>query len=116
PNSNIASAIVGPIEITVEDGSFTTLAAINDGDGGVEAVVIEDFTGGGENVASASIYHGIPGGPSIDVWAGDTKLVEGLAFAGSFALPAGGFNDGLSEVIVPAGEAPVFVTSAFAGS
>jgi hypothetical protein len=116
PNSNIANAVIGPVEMTFEDGSFTTIAAIDDGDGGVTPVVIEDFTGGGENVASATIYHGIPGGPSIDVWAGDTKLIEGLAFAGSFALPAGGFNDGLTEVIVPAGEAPVYVTGAFSGS
>ena len=116
PNSNIASATIGPVEMTFEDGSFTTLAAIDDGDGGVDSVVIEDFTGGGENVASATIYHGIPGGPSVDVWAGDTKLIEGLAFAGTFALPAGGFNDGLTEVIVPAGEAPIAVTGAFAGS
>jgi hypothetical protein len=115
PNSNIASAIIGPVEMTFEDGSFTTIAAIDNGDD-VEAVVIEDFTGGGENVASATIYHGIAGGPSVDVWAGDTKLIEGLAFAGSFALPAGGFNDGLTEVIVPAGEAPVYVTGAFSGS
>lgn len=115
-SSNIANAVIGPVEMTFEDGSFTTIAAIDDGNEGVDSVVIEDFTGGGENVASATVYHGIPGGPSIDVWAGDTKLVEGLAFAGTFALPAGGFNDGLSEVIVPAGEAAVAVTSAFVGS
>lgn len=115
PNSNIANAIIGPVELTFADGSFTTIAAIDSGDS-VAPVVIEDFTSGGTNVASATVYHGIPGGPSIDVWAGDTKLVEGLAFAGAFALPAGGFNDGLSEVIVPAGKAPVYVTAAFAGS
>lgn len=116
PNSNIANAIIGPVDLDFDDGSFTTIAAISDGDGGISPVVLEDFIDGGANVASATVYHGIVGGPTIDVWAGDVKLVEGLAHAGTFALPAGGFNDGISEVAVEPGDVTVSITGAFAGS
>lgn len=115
-NSNIAAAIIGPVEVTFEDGSFTTIAAVGDSDGGVTSVILNDFTGASEDAASATVYHGIAGGPSIDVWAGDVKLVEGLAFAGSFLIPAGGFNDGIDEVEVEPGEVTVTVTAGFAGS
>lgn len=116
PNSNIANAIIGPVDLTFTDGSFTTIAAIGDGDGGVTPVVLNDFVGAAEGEASVTIYHGIAGGPTIDVWAGETKLVEGFAFAGTFQLPAGGFNDGVWEGSVPAGDVAVAVTGAFAGS
>ena len=102
PNSNIANAIIGPVDLTFADGSFTTIAAIGDGDGGVLPVVLNDYVGGGADVASVTIYHGIAGGPTVDVWAGETKLIEGIAFAGTFQLPAGGYNDGITETTVPA--------------
>ncbi|MBK8138520.1 MAG: DUF4397 domain-containing protein [Chloroflexi bacterium] len=116
PNSNIANAIIGPVDLTFADGSFTTIAAIGDGDGGVLPVVLNDYVGGGADVASVTIYHGIAGGLTVDVWAGETKLIEGIAFAGTFQLPAGGYNDGITETTVPAGDVAVAVTAAFAGS
>lgn len=116
PNSNFANVVIGPVDLTFEDGGFYTIAAIDDGNGGVTAVVLDDYLSEDAGAASATIYHGIAGGPTIDVWAGDTKLVEGLAFAGSFLLPAGGFNDGISEVDVAPGAATVAVTAAFADS
>ncbi|MBK9125928.1 MAG: DUF4397 domain-containing protein [Chloroflexi bacterium] len=115
PNSNIASAVIGPVDLTFEDGGFYTVAAIDDGDGGVTAVVLNDNTAVDEG-AAVTVYHGIAGGPTVDVWAGDVKLVEGLAHAGSFLLPAGGFNDGISEVSAAAGSVTVAVTGAFAAS
>lgn len=115
PNSKIANALVGPVNLTFEDGGFYTLAVIDDGNEGVDWVVLNDNTAVDEG-AAVTVYHGIVGGPTVDVWAGDVKLVEGLAPAGSFQLPAGGFNDGVSEVSAAAGAVTVSVTSAFAAS
>lgn len=104
PNSNIANAVIGPVELTFEDGVLYTIAAITGADGAATPVVIEDFIGAEAGQASVTLFHAIPGGPVIDVAAGETLLVNGLAFAGTFPLPAGGFNDGITEVGVAAGE------------
>lgn len=109
PNSGFANAIIGPVDWTFEEGKFYTIAAIAAADGSVTATVIEDFTAGDEGSASVTVFHGIAGGPVIDVAAGDVELVASLAHAGTFQLPAGGFNDGIIEASVAAGDSAINV-------
>lgn len=102
-NSNIGGAIIGPVDLTFEDGMFYTIAAIPGADGAVTPVIIEDFTAA-EDGASVTVFHGIPGGPIVDVDANGSRVITALAHAGTFPLPAGGFNDGIIELSVPAGD------------
>lgn len=109
PNSGFGNAVIGPVDLTFEDGVFYTIAAITGADGAVTPVVIQDFTAGEEGSASVTLFHGIAGGPVIDIAAGDVELVSALAHAGTFPLPAGGFNDGITEVSVAAGDSAINV-------
>lgn len=105
-NSNPANAIIGPVDLTFEDDTFTTIAAIGSaGAGTIEAAVIpEDYTGEGDNAVSVIVFHAIADAPPVDVVVrGGPTLITALAYPGSFITPTGAFNDGVFELIVPPG-------------
>ncbi|HRL14178.1 MAG TPA: DUF4397 domain-containing protein, partial [Aggregatilineales bacterium] len=58
-NSNPANAIIGPVDLTFEDGTFTTVAAINDADGITPLIVAEDYSAVAEGEAGVTVVHAI---------------------------------------------------------
>lgn len=105
-NSNPANAIIGPVDLTFEDGTFTTVAAINDANGITPLVIAEDYSAVAEGEAGVTVVHAIADAPAIDVLTGEdnsVKIVNALAFPGSFLTADGTFNDGIVTFSVPAG-------------
>lgn len=114
-NSNPANAIIGPVDLTFENGTFTTIAAISNGDGVAPLLIAEDYSNVAEGEAGVTVVHAIPDAPAIDVLTGEdnsVKIVNSLAYPGSFLLPAGGLNDGYVTFSVPAGTYPLSVVPA----
>ncbi len=103
-NSNAAAAAYGPVEVTLENGDFVTLAAIGteDGDQSI-AVIPQDYSPIADRQARVTIFHAIEGVDPVDILADGEVLFDALAYPGSFFTPAGPLNDGVVSIDVPAG-------------
>ncbi len=96
-NSNPANAIIGPVELTFEDGSFTTVAAIGTvAEGTIAPLVITEDLNVNSSKSNVTVVHAIEDAPVVDVLYGEDNkvLISGLGYPGTFLKPEGGFNDG----------------------
>lgn len=109
-----ANAVIGPVDLTFGDGTFTTVGAI----GSVEEntfqpIVITEADPAAEAGTCAQVegacvvvLHAIEDAPVVDIVTGennDVVLLAAAAYPGTFPLPSGGFNDGFEILDVPAG-------------
>lgn len=111
-NSNPANAIIGPVKLTFENGSFTTVAAIGTvAEGTVAPLVITEDLNVDSGSANVTVVHAIEDAPVVDVLSGDanTVLVSGLGYPGTFLKREGGFNDGFLFATLPGGSYPLKV-------
>jgi len=114
-NSNPANAIIGPVELTFADGSFTTVAAIGTAaESTIAPLVIPEAYELAEGEAGVTVVHAIEDAPTVDVLVGEenTVLIPGLGYPGTFLKPEGGFNDGYISAALPAGTYAVKVAPA----
>ncbi len=105
-NSNPANAIIGPVKLTFEDGSFTTVAAIGTvAESTIEALVIPEAYELAEGEAGVTVVHAIEDAPVVDVLAGEENavLISGLGYPNTFLKAEGGFNDGYISAALPEG-------------
>jgi hypothetical protein len=118
-NSNPANAIIGPVDLTFADGSFTTIAAIGPADAIEPLVVVEDYSSVAEGESGITVVHAIKDAPAIDVLTGEdnsVQLVNSLSFPGTFLTADGTFNDGVVTFSAPAGTYTLNVVPAGATS
>jgi uncharacterized surface protein with fasciclin (FAS1) repeats len=131
-SGNIENAFLGPIEIEVAAGSFTTYALVASDDPNTADVNEYKFRAIDETAqytlaatpgaANVTIFHAIEGAPIIDIWALPTpaeapaegeaapvpaidgaRIVTALAFPETFFTPQGPLNDGYFTQAIPAG-------------
>lgn len=112
--TSIDQAAIGPADFDLPAGEFVTVAAIGSLNAGTLApsIFIKDFSPIPEGSARVVVFHGIEDAPAVDVRAGGTVLINGLAYPGSFITADGTPNDGAFELDVPAGTYDLTVTPA----
>lgn len=99
--TSIGDAAIGPVELTFEAGSRSTIAAIGSLEAGTltAGLVEEDYdTEIALGNARVTVFHAIETAPAVDVLAGDAAIVSFLAYPGRL-----GSNDGAVTLDVPAG-------------
>jgi uncharacterized surface protein with fasciclin (FAS1) repeats len=131
-SGNIDNAFYGPVEVSVEPGSFTTFALIASDDPNTADLNEYQFHAVDETAtyASASVpgagnvtfFHAVEGGAIVDIWSlptpaeppaegaaapvpaiDGTKIVTALGFPNTFFTALGPMNDGYTTVAIPAG-------------
>ena len=97
--TSIESAAIGPADFDLPTGAWITVAAVGSlADKTLKpAVLVEDYKPT-DGKARVTVFHAIEDAPSVDVLAGGSAVVSGLAFPGKM-----GNNDGLYTLDVPAG-------------
>lgn len=102
----IEAAFISADAVELPAGEFVTIAAIGSRLGLTlgPAILVEDFSELDEDEARVGVFHAIEGALPVDVVAGDTALIEFLAYPGTQ-----GSNDGFFEADVPAGTYDVAV-------
>ncbi len=110
--TSIDQAAIGPADFDLPAGEFVTVAAIGSLNAGTlaPAIFVKDFSPIPEGSARVVVFHGIEDAPAVDVRAGDSVLINGLAYPGSFITAEGTPNDGAFELDVPAGTYDLTVT------
>lgn len=106
----VSNAIIGPVELDFEAGSWTTVAAIGSrADGSLTAEVIDEaFTAIDQNESRLMVFHAIPGAPAVDVLVNGEAVVSNVAFGETATAMVSGNTVDLA--VVPAGETdPVLV-------
>lgn len=94
--------VIGPADVALAPGSWTTIAAVGSAANGTiaPAIVAEDYSALGEGEARITVFHAIEGAPAVNVFANGSLLVSNLGFPGTLD---DGTNDGAFTVTVPAG-------------
>jgi hypothetical protein len=92
--------VIGPATFDLPADAWITVAAVGSLKRGTlqAAPVIEDYSPLEAGQARVTVFHGIEGVVPVDVLAGDSKIVDLLAFPGKL-----GGNDGAASLTVPAG-------------
>lgn len=103
--TSIEDAAIGPAEFELPADAFVTIPAVGSLEAGTltVSVVVEDFSELGEDEAHVTVFHAIEDAPPVDVYAGESILIQSLSFPGTFTTEAGTPNDGAFELDVPAG-------------
>lgn len=106
--ASVDEAIIGPMDVALTPGSWTTLAAVGSAaDGTLTAAVIEeDGAAQAAGRSNLTVIHQIPDGPAVNVLGNGALLVGGLAYPGT-----AGDNDGVTTLQVPAGTLNVVVNA-----
>lgn len=106
--TSISDAVIGPVDLPLTPGSWTTVAAIGSvADGTLTASVIgEDGGAQAAEQSNVTIIHQIPDAPPVNVLANGALLVGGLAYPGTQ-----GDNDGVVTLSVPAGTYNIVVNA-----
>jgi hypothetical protein len=96
--TSIGDAVIGPVDLPLTPGSWTTVAAIgNVADGSLTATVIaEDAGAQAAGQSNLTLIHQIPDAPPVNVLANGALLVGDLAYPGT-----AGDNDGVTTLSVP---------------
>ncbi len=94
--------VIGPADVSLAPGSWTTIAALGSAANGTiaPAILAEDYSPLGEGEARITVFHAIEGAPAVNVFANGSLLVSNLGFPGTLD---DGTNDGAFTVTVPAG-------------
>jgi hypothetical protein len=93
----VDDAVIGPVDLTFEEDTWTTISAIGSvGAGTLSAALIsEDVSALDAETARVTIFHGIEGAPAVDLIVnGEVSELTGLAF-GEFVtvdLPAASYD------------------------
>jgi uncharacterized surface protein with fasciclin (FAS1) repeats len=100
--TSLDEAAVGPVDVTLSSGSWTTVAAVGSSENGTltAQAVSEDFSAIPDGQARITFFHAIEGAPAVDVLTGGTPWVSELAFPGA---AEDGSNDGAFTVTEAAG-------------
>ncbi|MFN8379523.1 MAG: fasciclin domain-containing protein [Anaerolineae bacterium] len=106
--TSIDDAVIGPVDVTLTPGSWTTVAAIGSAaDGTLTASVIaEDGGAQAADQANLTVIHQIPDAPPVNVLANGALLLGNLAYPGT-----AGDNDGVATITVPAGTFNIVVNA-----
>jgi uncharacterized surface protein with fasciclin (FAS1) repeats len=98
--TSIDDAVIGPVELAFDEGTWVTIAAVGSAESGTltAQLVFEDYGDLTGEQAQVTVFHAIEGAPAVNVLAGETPIVTSLAFPGDQ-----GNNDGAIVFEVPAG-------------
>jgi uncharacterized surface protein with fasciclin (FAS1) repeats len=99
--TGFGEAVIGPLDLSLAPGSWTTVAAIGSLEAGtLTAQAIPEQYGEPGDTAVVTVFHAIEGAPAVDVSANGNIVIAGLAFPGT---SDDGTNDGAFTLEVPAG-------------
>jgi uncharacterized surface protein with fasciclin (FAS1) repeats len=106
PEGEGMEALLYPFELTLNDGTWTTLAIVGSEPNGtfIAQPVLEDYSPIADGNARITVFHGIEGAPAVDLLVNGRVVVDQLAYPGSR-----GENDGAFVIEVPAGSADLQV-------
>jgi hypothetical protein len=110
----LSDAAIGPLDLPLAVGSYTTVAAVGSlaNETLTAAVIAEDYSDLADGQARVTLFHGIEGAPAVNVTANGASLVVQLGFPGTFEDATGALNDGVFIVDVAAGTYDVQVVTA----
>jgi len=95
-------AVIGPVDVTLGNGSFTTVAAIGSATAEeptlTAAVLASDYSTVTSDTAQVTLFHAIEGAGPVSVTANGTAIVTNLAYPGTFEEADGTPNDGMYTV------------------
>ncbi|MFW5748918.1 MAG: DUF4397 domain-containing protein [Chloroflexota bacterium] len=99
------SAVIGPVELTLEADTWTTAAAIGlAGNEALElAALVEDYSPLSFGETRINAFHAIPDLGPVDVLANGETLFGLLAYPGTLDTPEAGDNDGFDTVTLAEG-------------
>jgi len=99
--TSIDDAVIGPVELTLEAGSATTVAAVGSVDNGTltATVIAEDYSPIPAGSARITVVHTIEGESALDIYGSSIQLIQALRYPegagdGAFTrdVPAGRYN------------------------
>lgn len=105
--------VLGPTDISLAPGSWTTIAAIGSAANGTldVAVIPEDYSAPADGQARVTLFHAIEGAPAVNVYANGGLIVGNLAYPGTVDGNDGVYtldvNAGTYDLSVNAGGSPI---------
>ncbi|MBW4437028.1 MAG: fasciclin domain-containing protein [Pleurocapsa minor GSE-CHR-MK-17-07R] len=110
----LSDAAIGPVDLTLGVGTYTTVSAVGSLANGTltAALISEDYSDIAEGQARVTVFHAIEGAPAVNVTANGALLIGQLAFPGTVEEADGQLNDGAFTVNVPAGAYDIQVVTA----
>jgi uncharacterized surface protein with fasciclin (FAS1) repeats len=113
-DEDLDAAVIGPLDLSFARNAWVTIAVVGSLENGTlnAQLVAERYGQIPLNQARLTIFHGLEGGPDVDVLAnGDTIPVVGLGYTGAFIadVPAGSSNiqllsSGTQDALLELGE------------